>query len=85
MDDFFTKSGQLDLLIEECDSLEVKIRARIKARSLGIPVLMDTSDRGMVDIERFDLEPDRPIFHGFLSKLGTEEEILDVIDQKKTI
>lgn len=84
MDDFFTKSGQLDLLIEECDSLEVKIRARIKARSLGIPVLMDTSDRGMVDIERFDLEPDRPIFHGFLSKLGTEEEIESIIKDART-
>lgn len=84
MHDFFTKSGQLDLLIEECDSLEVKIQARIKARSLGIPVLMDTSDRGMVDIERFDLEPNRPLFHGLLSKLGTEEEILKIINQRKS-
>jgi molybdopterin/thiamine biosynthesis adenylyltransferase len=84
MHDFFTKSGQLDLLIEECDSLEVKIQARIKARSLGIPVLMDTSDRGLVDIERFDLEPDRPLFHGLLSKLGTEEEILKIVKQRKS-
>ncbi|GAB2628369.1 ThiF family adenylyltransferase [Belliella aquatica] len=84
MHDFFTKSGQLDLLIEECDSLEVKIQARFKARSLGIPVLMDTSDRGMVDIERFDLEPNRPLFHGLLSKLGTEEEIQDNLQHNKT-
>ncbi|WP_245531103.1 ThiF family adenylyltransferase [Belliella baltica] len=84
MHDFFTKSGQLDLLIEECDSLEVKVQARIKARSLGIPVLMDTSDRGMVDIERFDLEKDRPLFHGLLSKLGTEEEVLELLNQRKS-
>lgn len=84
MHDFFTKSGQLDLLIEECDSLEIKIKSRIKARSLGIPVLMDSSDRGMVDIERFDLEPDRPLFHGLLSKLGTEEEIQSNISEAKT-
>jgi nitroreductase len=31
---------------------------------LGIPVVMETSDRGMPDIERFDLEPNRPLFHG---------------------
>lgn len=85
MNDFFTKSGQLDLLIEECDSLEVKIQARIKARSLGIPVLMDTSDRGMVDIERFDLEKDRPLFHGLLAKLGTEEEIQSKMKDSRTI
>jgi hypothetical protein len=27
---------------------------------------METSDRGVLDVERFDLEPDRPIFHGLL-------------------
>jgi ribosomal protein S18 acetylase RimI-like enzyme len=27
---------------------------------------MDTSDRGLLDIERFDLEPERPIFHGLI-------------------
>ncbi len=66
INDFLTNGGQLDVLIEECDSLDVKLLARIKARELGIPVVMDTSDRGMIDIERFDLEPDRPIFHGLL-------------------
>jgi hypothetical protein len=29
-------------------------------------VVMETSDRGLLDIERFDLEPDRPLFHGLL-------------------
>ena len=27
---------------------------------------MATSDRGLIDVERFDLEPERPIFHGLL-------------------
>lgn len=66
IDDFFTKNGKLDVLIEECDGLNIKILSRIKARQLGIPVVMDTNDRGMLDIERFDLEPDRPLFHGGL-------------------
>jgi nitroreductase len=29
---------------------------------------MATSDRGLVDVERYDLEPDRPILHGLLGQ-----------------
>ena len=57
-------AGKLDVLVEECDSLEIKILARIKAKQKRIPVIMDTNDKGMLDIERFDLEPNRPILHG---------------------
>ena len=34
-----------------------------------LPVLMATSDRGLIDVERFDLEPGRPILHGLLGEL----------------
>ncbi|MCL6667909.1 ThiF family adenylyltransferase [Streptomyces panaciradicis] len=54
----------LDLLIEECDTLWAKFAAREHARDRRIPVLMDANDRGLLDVERFDLEPDRPLFHG---------------------
>ncbi|MET9840832.1 MULTISPECIES: ThiF family adenylyltransferase [Streptomyces] len=54
----------LDLLVEECDTPWVKVAAREHARRRRVPVLMDTNDRGLLDIERFDLEPDRPLFHG---------------------
>jgi len=64
LDDFFDKAGRLDLLIDECDDLEMKFAMRRAARSRGVPVLMDTSDRGLLDIERFDREPQRPLFHG---------------------
>ena len=67
LDSFLTEGGKLDVLIDECDSLDIKIKARLKARELGIPVLMDTSDRGMLAFERFDLESNRPIFHGLIS------------------
>jgi len=60
-------ASKLDLLVEECDSLDIKILARAEARRKQVPVLMDTSDRGMLDIERFDLEPDRPLMHGMVS------------------
>jgi molybdopterin/thiamine biosynthesis adenylyltransferase len=84
MDRFFSEGGNLDLLIEECDSLEMKILSRIKAKSLSIPVLMDTSDRGMIDIERFDLDSQRPIFHGMLAEFGEEEALPDLVEAYKS-
>jgi len=71
MDAFFLEGGKLDVLIDECDGLDIKILCRYKAKALKIPVVMDTSDRGMIDIERFDLEPDRPILHGLIDHLDT--------------
>lgn len=66
IDNFLTENGKLDMLVEECDGIDIKILSRIKAREFGIPVIMDTNDKGMLDIERFDLEPLRPLFHGRL-------------------
>jgi len=56
----------LDIVVEECDSLDMKASLRESARTRHIPVLMATSDRGLLDVERFDLEPQRPILHGLL-------------------
>jgi molybdopterin/thiamine biosynthesis adenylyltransferase len=61
----------LDLVIEECDSLDMKFLVREGARKRGIPVIMETSDRGVLDVERFDLEPDRPLFHGLLGDMDS--------------
>ena len=69
IDDFL--SG-LDVVVEECDSLDVKVDVRRAARKRRLPVLMATSDRGLVDVERFDLEPDRPIFHGLLGDVDPD-------------
>jgi molybdopterin/thiamine biosynthesis adenylyltransferase len=59
----------LDIVVEECDSLAMKVVVREGARARRIPVLMASSDRGLVDVERFDLEPERPILHGLLGEL----------------
>ncbi|HSS25362.1 MAG TPA: Rv1355c family protein, partial [Mycobacterium sp.] len=59
----------LDIVVEECDSLDMKVILREAARARRIPVLMATSDRGLLDVERFDLEPQRPILHGLLGEL----------------
>jgi hypothetical protein len=47
----------------------MKASVREGARARRIPVLMASSDRGLLDVERFDLEPQRPILHGLLGDL----------------
>ncbi len=95
IDAFFTEDGKIDLLVEVCDGLDIKINSRFKARELQVPVVMDTNDRGMLDIERFDLEPEREILHGFakgiipesLSHINDEERIelvMKIVDFEKT-
>ncbi|GAB91799.1 Rv1355c family protein [Gordonia rhizosphera] len=59
----------LDIVIEECDSFAIKVLVRDECRARGIPVIMETSDGGTLDVSRFDLEPDRPAFHGLAGPL----------------
>lgn len=83
IDAFLTENGTLDLLIDECDSFDVKISAREKAKALGIPVLMEGSDRCTIDIERFDLEPERPVLHGFVEHIDMSVfKTLKTLDEK---
>jgi hypothetical protein len=70
---FMTGPGKLDLLIEECDDLYMKVRLREEARARRIAVIMETNDRGLLDIERFDLEPERAVFHGLLEGARSED------------
>lgn len=73
IDNFLIGDGQLDLLIEECDSLDIKILSRLKAKHYKIPVLMETNDKGMIDIERYDLDPDYPMLHNLIGDMsGTQ-------------
>ncbi|MGY1983260.1 Rv1355c family protein [Nocardia gipuzkoensis] len=59
----------LAIVVEECDSLDMKLVIREAAARHRIPLLMETSDRGLLDVERFDLEPERPAFHGLLGDI----------------
>jgi hypothetical protein len=61
----------LDIVIEECDSLDAKVLIREVARTRRLPVLMATSDRGLLDVERFDIEPSRPIMHGLIGDVDS--------------
>jgi molybdopterin/thiamine biosynthesis adenylyltransferase len=70
MDEFL---DGLDIVVEECDSLDMKIAVREAARDRRLPVVMATSDRGLIDVERYDLEPDRPVFHGLLADVDVAD------------
>ncbi|OGM96310.1 MAG: hypothetical protein A3B86_04170 [Candidatus Yanofskybacteria bacterium RIFCSPHIGHO2_02_FULL_38_22b] len=69
---FITGDPCLDVFIDEMDSLDLKILARIICREKGIPVIMatDNGDTVILDVERFDLESQRQLFHGLAGNLG---------------
>jgi molybdopterin/thiamine biosynthesis adenylyltransferase len=62
-----------DVIVDECDGLEIKVRLREEARAARVPVVMATSHRGMLDVERFDREPGRAPFHGLLGDVTSAE------------
>jgi molybdopterin/thiamine biosynthesis adenylyltransferase len=62
-----------DVIVDECDALEMKVALREHARAARRPVVMATSHRGMLDVERFDLEPGRAPFHGLLGGVGSAQ------------
>jgi len=73
LEPFLLGEPALDVLVDECDSLALKFHLRERARALRLPVLMHTSDRGMFDVERFDHEPERPLFHGLVGGLAADD------------
>lgn len=85
LESFFLDGGKLDIIIDECDGLDVKILVRHKAKELRVPVVMETSDRGMLDIERFDLEPNRPIMHGLIDHLDLNPKNLKGLTNEEKI
>lgn len=61
-----TPSRSLSVIIEEIDDVAGKIDMRRRARVAGIPVVSatDMGDNVVIDVERYDLDADYPIFHG---------------------
>ena len=54
----------LDLVVDACDGLQAKALLRLGARDRRIPLVMETNDRGLIDIERYDLESTEDFLHG---------------------
>ena len=65
---------KVDVVIDECDSFEIKILLRQLSKKYNKPILMHTSERGITDIERFDLSSELPIFHGLLEGVDLEDK-----------
>jgi hypothetical protein len=71
---------QSDLIIDECDSFKIKILLRNLAKQYSKPLLMHTSERGITDIERHDVQS-ISIFNGLLEgvDLNNPNEVLTSI------
>lgn len=62
---------------DEIDDFEIKLRLRYQAKQRHTPVVMLTAlgDSVLIDVERYDQQPDLPIFNGLIGDL--ERDILD--------
>lgn len=63
------------LLVDAIDDIEMKIRLRMYAREVGIPVVMFTNlgDSVLIDIERYDQDKNTELFNGLLGKESIDE------------
>lgn len=65
----------LDVMIDEVDNMAIKYRIREYCKKLRIPIVMaaDNGDRAVIDVERYDLDPQPEFFHGKLGTVTYEE------------
>lgn len=68
----------LDVVCDACDDLSAKALLRKEAKKRELPVIMETSDRGMLDVERYDLPHSIP--SGYLHGRIDEETIDQLIN-----
>lgn len=57
-----------DIIVDEMDQVQLKIKMRREAQKRGIPVLSaaDNGDSALLDIERYDINPDYTPYHGLI-------------------
>lgn len=78
----------LDIVVDELDNLAVKYLIREEAKKRGVAVVMgaDNGDNAVVDVERYDLDPETPFFHGRIGDISYDELLgLDKFGIGKTI
>ena len=54
----------LDLIIEECDGLQIKRDVRLLARKRGVNIVYAADERGFLSVEPYQYYPDLLPFHG---------------------
>ncbi len=71
IEDFFKC---LDIIIDEIDNLALKYLIREQAKKHRVAVVMaaDNGDNAVVDVERYDLTPNMPFFHGRMGEVSYE-------------
>lgn len=71
---FITSRPQIDVFVDEMDDLALKITSRKICQKNKIPVVMvtDNGDNVILDVERFDTEPKRPILHGLVEDVDAK-------------
>ncbi len=76
IENILDKPWKVSAVVDEIDDIEMKVRIRYEARKRKIPVIMATElgDTVMLDVERFDQEPNRPLFHDLVPHI---EDLLD--------
>lgn len=69
---FFNGPPKLNVVIDELDNLAVKFLIRTEAKRCRIAVVMgaDDGDNAVLDIERFDQNPNLKFFHGRMGEVS---------------
>lgn len=82
---FFDKPWKLDLVVDEIDDLETKVRLRVEAKKRAIPVIMVTEpgNQVMLDVERYDLDPSLELFNGLAPGVEQLLEKKDLTQREK--
>lgn len=72
---FFSGPPALDIVVDEIDNLAVKCLIREYAKKHKIAVVMgaDNGDNAVIDIERYDEDPQPEFFHGRIGKVTYDE------------
>lgn len=73
-------SHNVDIVVDEMDELRMKVRLREEAKQRKLPVIMaaDDGDNTLIDIDRYDLNPEMDLFGGLIPK-----EIIERVKNEK--
>jgi molybdopterin/thiamine biosynthesis adenylyltransferase len=87
IDAFFNKPA-VNIVVDEIDDFKMKVQLRLKAKENKVPLLMFTSlgDNILVDVERYDIDPNLTIFNGAIGDIPQEilsKDTLSIEDIKR--
>lgn len=82
---FLGGSSPVNLVFDEIDDFEMKVLIRREAKRMNIPVAMMTAlgDSVLIDIERYDTQPDTKVFNGLIGELENEILTNEITEEAK--